>query len=546
MQHDRITKFKWMNSLHATAQASPKMQSTHCCIDFKSSGSLLLFKGVLGEIPADYATTIDLVPFESQRSDLEKWRFKNLVELEAGVPLPRTQRVERHKIINFLRYAKLNTKVEFGDFQGSSHVLLVALQMLRRREKSSPEIIWSFCENAFAAFHDENIDHEKFVVVLRIVQDVAPECTAEELLNWIERFEGKLVRADDEIRTTHKVFGTPCLVAPNRVMAFQPLAASLIRFQLHKAGLSRNRHVIPDAPVAFIEGGPPFDRNALGMPGTGDAVRNLQRYTLNSKNPRRFAEAGKRIDFYVDIKSPHAWIAVEMTRAIEEDFDVHINILPFDLALADVYGDARAELKTGKSRVPAPKSFKSASEQKNLDRPDKARNDEQRNIVKWTYQDLRHYASLRGMTLFGTEKVWDSTLILKAMIFCREVSKTRALQDRFVDIAFEKLWRRDLNLEDFEEVQGVLSAANIDTSGFAEFCRGSHGEQVLGEVLREASCRGVFGVPSYYFDNELFWGKEHISLIRLKLFQQGLALRENVPIHVPYLWRPDQPSGSHI
>jgi 2-hydroxychromene-2-carboxylate isomerase len=25
--------------------------------------------------------------------------------------------------------------------------------------------------------------------------------------------------------------------------------------------------------------------------------------------------------------------------------------------------------------------------------------------------------------------------------------------------------------------------------------------------------KGVFGVPSYYFDNELFWGREHLPMI---------------------------------
>ena len=35
----------------------------------------------------------------------------------------------------------------------------------------------------------------------------------------------------------------------------------------------------------------------------------------------------------------------------------------------------------------------------------------------------------------------------------------------------------------------------------------------LEVIIEKGHEKGVFGVPSYYFDNELFWGREHLPMI---------------------------------
>ena len=61
---------------------------------------------------------------------------------------------------------------------------------------------------------------------------------------------------------------------------------------------------------------------------------------------------------------------------------------------------------------------------------------------------------------------------------------------------------------------------------------------VDGERVADAEAAGVFGVPSYLLDDgELFWGREHLSLIRLRLHKRGLARRETVSPEVPFVWQ---------
>ena len=39
----------------------------------------------------------------------------------------------------------------------------------------------------------------------------------------------------------------------------------------------------------------------------------------------------------------------------------------------------------------------------------------------------------------------------------------------------------------------------------------------LEGIKEKSDERGVFGVPSYYFDNELYWGREHLPMIEAKI-----------------------------
>jgi 2-hydroxychromene-2-carboxylate isomerase len=115
---------------------------------------------------------------------------------------------------------------------------------------------------------------------------------------------------------------------------------------------------------------------------------------------------------------------------------------------------------------------------------------------------------LRGITLFGTEKVWNSSLVLKAMLYCKSFG--RDCLDRFQrDNAFPRLWRREINLEDPEHVRELCIAAGADMDNFDDRVLRTDGECAiqLREITKKAVEQGVFGVPTLLDDGEIFWGK---------------------------------------
>jgi 2-hydroxychromene-2-carboxylate isomerase len=59
----------------------------------------------------------------------------------------------------------------------------------------------------------------------------------------------------------------------------------------------------------------------------------------------------------------------------------------------------------------------------------------------------------------------------------------------------------------------VLGDAGADTTGLPDYLAGD-GPREVARISRAAEDKGVFGVPSFIVDGELFWGREHLPDIR--------------------------------
>jgi len=197
------------------------------------------------------------------------------------------------------------------------------------------------------------------------------------------------------------------------------------------------------------------------------------------------------VTVYIDYKSPYAFLAKDPAYELERDFRVRLDWLPYDLDLADFMGSARVD---------------------DLGRViEENRTPHQWRRVRYSYMDCRRQARRRGLVLRATQKIWNSRLALCGMLYAK--GQGDAVLRRYQDMTFERFWRRELDIEDPVVVAGVLAAAGADTAGFAPYLAGE-GPAELDRVCRAAEARGVFGVPSFIVDGELFWGREHLPDIR--------------------------------
>ena len=58
--------------------------------------------------------------------------------------------------------------------------------------------------------------------------------------------------------------------------------------------------------------------------------------------------------------------------------------------------------------------------------------------------------------------------------------------------------------------------AGAEVSGLTDWMAGA-GRAEHDRLRGEAEALGVFGVPTFVVDGELFWGREHLELIRQRL-----------------------------
>jgi 2-hydroxychromene-2-carboxylate isomerase len=199
----------------------------------------------------------------------------------------------------------------------------------------------------------------------------------------------------------------------------------------------------------------------------------------------------RTVTAYIDYKSPYTYLAKDLAHELERDFGVHLDWLPYVLDIPSFLGSARVD-----------DSGSVIEEQ---------RNPHQWRRVRYSYMDCRRQARKRGLVIRGPQKIWDSTLAAIGMLYAKRQGSE--VLRRYHDITFERFWKRELDIEDPGVIRAVLEEAGADTAGFAAYVAGE-GREELEQICRAAEANGVFGVPSFVVDGELFWGREHLPDIR--------------------------------
>jgi len=197
------------------------------------------------------------------------------------------------------------------------------------------------------------------------------------------------------------------------------------------------------------------------------------------------------VTVYIDFKSPYAYLAKDPARDLECRFDITLDWLPYILDIPSYLGSARLDAE---GRI-----------------VEENRNAHQWRRVRYSYMDCRRQARKRGLVIRGTQKIWDSTLAAAGLLYAKRRGPDTLR--RYIDITFERFWKRELDIEDPSVIEAVLSEAGADTEGAALWLAGD-GSREVAHISREAEDRGVFGVPTFVIDGELFWGSEHLPDIR--------------------------------
>ncbi|MEM8661426.1 MAG: DsbA family protein [Pseudomonadota bacterium] len=197
---------------------------------------------------------------------------------------------------------------------------------------------------------------------------------------------------------------------------------------------------------------------------------------------------------YIDFKSPYAFLAIEPTRLLGRELGIEIDWRPFVLDIPSYLGSAKLD---SSGRVATAE-----------------RTPNQWSGVKYAYYDCRRYANLRGMTIRGTVKIWDTQLASIGMLWAKRASY-EALQ-RYIDAVYVPFWKRELDLEDYSVIASVLSACDIDCAGFPAFVS-EEGSQENLALQENAFDAGIFGVPTYVVGEQVFFGREHLPRIKWHL-----------------------------
>jgi 2-hydroxychromene-2-carboxylate isomerase len=135
-------------------------------------------------------------------------------------------------------------------------------------------------------------------------------------------------------------------------------------------------------------------------------------------------------------------------------------------------------------------------------------------------RDFARYAADRGLAIEGLQQRQDSTLAAIGLLWVKR--QVPSLAQRFVERVFTRYWHKDLDLKDESAIRALLREIAVPISGFEEFVSGD-GRDQHAQLQSELRDRGVFEVPTYVVNDDLYLGRQHLPLIRSLLISKEPA-----------------------
>lgn len=88
---------------------------------------------------------------------------------------------------------------------------------------------------------------------------------------------------------------------------------------------------------------------------------------------------------------------------------------------------------------------------------------------------------------------------------------------RYLAAIFSAMFEHPRNLGDLQELAAVLEAAGISPALMLELVQDDRIKQTLRKTTEEAVARGVFGAPTFFVGDEMFWGQDRLHFVEAAL-----------------------------
>ena len=134
--------------------------------------------------------------------------------------------------------------------------------------------------------------------------------------------------------------------------------------------------------------------------------------------------------------------------------------------------------------------------------------------------DLKDWAEMVGAEFSaGIRKMErpDTRLLLRAALIAKDRGRFR----EFHYPAYRARWAEGRDVADHAVVGGLLEGAGLDPEATLAEAGSAALEKRLEEDTEEAIRRGVFGVPTLFVGDRMFWGNDRFELARHYIEKTG-------------------------
>ncbi len=194
----------------------------------------------------------------------------------------------------------------------------------------------------------------------------------------------------------------------------------------------------------------------------------------------------KQVEFYFDFGSPYSYIAYRALPPLCKAQGAQIAWRP--MLLGAVF---QATGNHSPAQVPAKRAYLHADMQ------------------QWA----RHY---------GAAFAWNPHFIINTLLPMRGATGFQlngGELPRYIETMFSAMWEQQRNLGDPAVLADVLQSAGFDPQAFLAMVGEAAVKEQLKSDTEAAVARGVFGAPTFFVDNRMFWGQDRLMFVEQALAQ---------------------------
>jgi 2-hydroxychromene-2-carboxylate isomerase len=193
----------------------------------------------------------------------------------------------------------------------------------------------------------------------------------------------------------------------------------------------------------------------------------------------------KQVEFFFDVGSPYSYLAYHQLPKIAQAKGAEIVWRPMLLG-----GVFQATGNSSPATVPAKGQYS--------------------NI------DLQRWAKHFGVPIQQNPHFPINTLQLMRGAVGMQL-RSDAEFHRYLAAIFSAMFEHPRNLGDLQELAAVLEAAGISPALMLELVQDDHVKQTLRKTTEEAVARGVFGAPTFFVGDAMFWGQDRLHFVEATL-----------------------------
>ena len=192
----------------------------------------------------------------------------------------------------------------------------------------------------------------------------------------------------------------------------------------------------------------------------------------------------KTIDFIFDFGSPNAYLAWQVLPQIAERTGAKINIIP--CLLGGIF-----KATNNASPMVAFGAVKG----------------------KLAYEGLetRRFVAKHGIGRFRQNPHFpvNTLMIMRGLVAARRMG----VGDAYLTAVLAAMWEQGEKMDDPEVVKRVLDAAGLDGAALIAATQDPDVKAELVANTEAAVERGVFGIPTFFVDGEMFFGKDRLGQV---------------------------------